>query len=273
MHQSRRMLNVGALVLAAVLTASPTNKADVDLDGDGTHERLTFDVTKPGAFRLSAGTAVTEGELPGVRGVTVLDLDSSDTQREVLVHGEACFCLFRHDGTALQDVPLPPGAPSASGNGILLCDVPMSDGWARCDKYLYDAKQPGSTEVPQELYAVGRVPPSSGLGVAPADAREQGRRHPGRTREDSLHAFKPDPAERDGGWCLAGLASKSEDALGWILARELRKKVSVDDGAMLGAIAPWQTGSAPVGVEPARGRPVTKPGRPPPTQCVRISMT
>ncbi|SET75876.1 hypothetical protein SAMN05443572_10396 [Myxococcus fulvus] len=156
------MSNAGALVLAAVLTASPTNKADVDLDGDGTREHLTLEVTKPGAFRLTVGTAVTEAELPGVRGVTVLDLDSSDKQREVLVHGESRFRLFRHEGTALREVPLPPGAPSASGNGILLCDVPMPDGWARRDKYLYDAKQPGFTEVPQELYAVGRVLPPPG---------------------------------------------------------------------------------------------------------------
>ncbi|WP_426746120.1 SH3 domain-containing protein [Myxococcus faecalis] len=231
------MLNAGALVLAAVLTASPTNKADVDLDGDGTREHLTLEVAKPGAFRLTVGTAVTEGELPGVCGVTVLDLDSSDKQREVLVHGESRFRLFRQEGTALREVPLPPGVPSASGNGILLCDVPMSDGWARRDKYLYDAKQPGFTEVPQELYAVGRdLPPPGWVSLQQTPGSKDVVTLAGPENALSLHAFKPDFADRDGGWYLAGLARKSEDALGWVSARELRKKVSVDDGAMLGAI-------------------------------------
>lgn len=234
------MSSACALVLAAVLTAtapsSPTREADADLDGDGTREHLMLEVTKPGAFRLRAGTAVAEGELPGVRGVTVLDLDNNDKRREVLVHGEARFRLFRQEGTALREVPLPPGTPSASGNGILLCDVPMADGWARRDKYLYDAKQPGFTEVPQELYAVGRVlSPPGRVPLQQTPGSTDVVALAGPERALSLHAFKPDPAEGDGGWYLAGVAGKAEDVLGWLPARVLRKKANVDDGAMPGA--------------------------------------
>lgn len=221
-----------ALVLASVLTASapssPALEADLDLDGDGKRERVTLAVTKPGAFRLSAGKVLIEGELPGVKGFTVLDLDNGDKRREVLVQGEAegaaRFRLFRQEGAALQEVPLPPGTPSASGNGILLSDVPMADGWSRRDKYLYDAKKPGFTEVPQELHAVGLVLPS------PHDVELQ--RVPGSaevvavasaSRSLSLHAFKPDPGDKEGGWYLANVADVSQDALGWLPASALRK--------------------------------------------------
>jgi hypothetical protein len=224
-----------ALVLAAVLTAtaspSPGREADADLDGDGKRERVTLSETKPGAFRLSAGKVLIEGELPGVRGFTVVDVDSGDKRREVLVHGEADgtarFRLFRHTGSALQDVPLPPGRPSASGNGILLCDVPMADGWARRDKYLYDAKTPGFSEVPQELYAVGLVlktprhvvlqrTPGSDEAVASA----------GLGRSLSLLAFKKDAGDQEGGWYLTGVVDAPGDVLGWLPASSLRKAAS-----------------------------------------------
>ena len=225
-------------MLAAVLTAtaspSPGREADADLDGDGKRERITLEVTKPGAFRLSAGKTSAEGELPGVRGFTVVDVDGGDKRREVLVHGEADgtarFRLFRHTGSALQDVPLPPGTPSASGNGILLCDVPMADGWNRRDKYLYDAKTPGFTEVPQELYAVGLTLKSSRQVVLQrTPGSEEAVASAGLSRPLSLLAFKKDADNKAGGWYLTGVVDAPGDVLGWLPASALRKAAS--DGA------------------------------------------
>jgi len=205
-------------------TNAPKLTATADVTGDGQPEKLSFEA-RGATFQLTVGKAQVKAELPGAQGFTLLDLEGSDARREVLVHGEdqgqARYRLYRWEGAALQEVPLPPGTPSASGNGVLLCDVPMK-GWRRRDKYLYDAARPGFTEVPQELYAVGKqlqVQRELELWRAP-DTLDLVTRVPG-GRAFTLLAFQPAPgAARDseaGGWFL--IEKNGEDLIGMASAQ------------------------------------------------------
>ncbi|MDC0712487.1 hypothetical protein POL68_28755 [Stigmatella sp. ncwal1] len=222
------LISSGLMLVAVVAGASPSpptasqREAQLDLDGDGKSERVVVEPAKPGTFRLRVGEVQVEGELPGVQGFTALDLDSGDKRQEVLVQGEGQgtprWRLFRYVNGALQEVPLPPGAPSTSGNGILLSDVAM-DGWVRRDKYLYDAKKPGFTEVPQELYFVAQTvtaPAPLQLLRAPGNPGAVAMARPGESL--SLIAFKPEASAGSGGWYLAD----SGGVLGWLQASSLR---------------------------------------------------
>lgn len=231
------MTTVLVLVLAllAARPESPDNaprlSADVDVTGDGQPDKLTLEPVNTTGFRLTVGKAQVEAELPGVRGFTVIDLDASDKRQEVLVHAPSQvlsrYRLFRWENQTLQEIPLPPGTPSASGNGFLLCDVPVS-GWLRRDKYRYDASQPAFTELPQDLYAVGlEFELHSELPIQmPPDTKGSLRKG---TRV-TLLAFKPAPGAARwtdaGGWyLLQPMPSRGQPArgLGWASAEKVLK--------------------------------------------------
>jgi len=202
---------------------APRLSASVDVTGDGRPEKLSLESVSTSRFRLTVGKAQVEAELTGVRGFTVIDLDGSDKRQEVLVHAEsqglAHYRLFRWENQALQELPLPPGTPSASGNGFLLCDVPVN-GWLRRDKYVYDASKPAFTEVPQPLYAVGRELEARGeLSLRMPPGKAWGLKKGSRF---TLLAFKPAPdAAREtdaGGWYLVQPPPGSRGPLGWASA-------------------------------------------------------
>ena len=159
MHRSL-LLGVLLLLPTFVLAKAPARQASADLDGDGKPESLRLEV-KDTTFVLNAGSARAEGRFDGpVQGLTVVDLAANEPHREVLIQGQLAagapaYRLFRLEAGALQDLALPPGKPTITGNGILLADVPLGF-WERRDKYLYDAARPGFTEVPQPVYFVGK---------------------------------------------------------------------------------------------------------------------
>ncbi|WNG35372.1 hypothetical protein F0U61_18120 [Archangium violaceum] len=235
------MSTTAALALVLELLAArpaprdtaPRLSANVDVTGDGRPEKLSLEPVSTSRFRLTVGKAQVEAELTGVRGFTVIDLDASDKRREVLVHAEsqglARYRLFRWENQALQELPLPPGTPSASGNGFLLCDVPVN-GWLRRDKYVYDASKPSFTEVPQALYAVGKeLEARSGLPLRMPPGEEWRLESGSRF---TLLAFKPAPdAPREtdaGGWYLVQPPPNSRGPMGWASAVAVAEAMKPD---------------------------------------------
>ena len=151
------------VAVAVVLWAVPawaegpvlSREENADVDGDLKPERIVLEGTRD--FVLRAGGAEVRSRMTGsVLGLELLELDALGTGKEVLVHGTTPegspeLQLFRWNAGALQRVSLPPGKPHDAANGIVLFDVPVGF-WTRRDKYLYDARKPGFTEVPQPLY-------------------------------------------------------------------------------------------------------------------------
>lgn len=139
----------------------PTKSASVDLNGDGKPEAvsLTWDEARD-EFVLKAGSATIRGGTDGnaPEGFVVVDLDSSDKRKELVVStGQTDYDkqqhLYAFDGKALKSIGNVPALTEAKGNGIILSDS-WQGFWNRRDKYALD-KKGNVTEVPQELYAVG----------------------------------------------------------------------------------------------------------------------
>jgi hypothetical protein len=156
------MRKTAAVVLCALLAVPAwaegpvlSREENADVDGDLKPERIVLEGTRD--FVLRAGGAEVRSRMTGsVLGLELLELDALGTGKELLVHGTTPegspeLQLFRWNAGALQRVSLPPGKPNDAANGIVLFDVPVGF-WTRRDKYLYDARKPGFTEVPQPLY-------------------------------------------------------------------------------------------------------------------------
>ncbi|HEY0097303.1 MAG TPA: hypothetical protein VGB96_23455, partial [Archangium sp.] len=205
---------LSVLLLPEIVLAhppAPLREASADLDGDGKPESLQLEV-KDAAFVLSAGGARAEGRFEGpAQGLTVVDLSADEPQREVLIQGQGAggtpaYRLFRLKAGALQELALPPGKPTISGNGILLADVPLGF-WERRDKYLYDAAKPGFTEVPQPVYFVGQgFVPEQPLKLLVSRGGEASVTEVAAKTPVVLLAFSPAPG-----------AARGSDAQGWYL--------------------------------------------------------
>jgi hypothetical protein len=219
---SERTLLLACLFALPVFAAeeSPVSKAQADVDGDGKPEEVTLKAEGATGFVLSVGRAQVRSSLEGgAKGFTLIDLGVRDARREVLVHGQGkvpAYLLFRWHEGALQPLPLPPGRPSASGNGILLTDVSMGF-WEQRHKYLYDAGKPGFTEVPQPLYYVGKVlEPTQPITLQVSRSDTATVAQVGKGGSAVLLAYSPDPrapADAERGWYL--LKGRG-GVLGWV---------------------------------------------------------
>ncbi|WP_375755663.1 hypothetical protein [Corallococcus exercitus] len=158
---SSAVLFTGAPALAQK-NDEPVTSASVDLDGDGKPEAVSFTAGKDGQFTLKAGAATLQANASGndVSGFTVVDLDTGDKWKELLVHSlgntddDHRFFLYGYDGKALKSLGDVHALTEAKGNGIVLVDRWMGF-WQKRDKYTLDRKAWKLVHVPQELYAVG----------------------------------------------------------------------------------------------------------------------
>ncbi|WP_233602192.1 hypothetical protein [Corallococcus sp. CA047B] len=154
-----------AVLLAAPAGAqgdAPVKSANVDLDGDGKPDAVSLTPGADGKFTLKVGAATVQGNAAGneVSGFSVVDLDTGDKWKELLVHSvgdvddDHRFFLYGYDGKGMKPLGDVRALTEAKGNGIVLVDTWMGF-WHRRDKYVLDRKAWKLNPVPQELYAVG----------------------------------------------------------------------------------------------------------------------
>ncbi|RYZ37143.1 MAG: hypothetical protein EOO71_29155 [Myxococcaceae bacterium] len=141
---------------------APVKSANVDLDGDGKPDAVSLTPGADGKFTLNVGAATVHGNAAGneVSGFTVVDLDTGDKWKELLVHSvgdvddDHRFFLYGYDGKGVKALGDVRALTEAKGNGIVLVDTWMGF-WHRREKYALDRKAWKLNLVPQELYAVG----------------------------------------------------------------------------------------------------------------------
>ena len=161
---------LAALSAAVLFTAvpagaqgdEPVKSANVDLDGDGKPDAVALTPGADGKFTLKVGAVTLQGNASGneVSGFTVVDLDTGDKWKELLVHSlgdlddDHRFFLYGYDGRAVRSLGDVRALTEAKGNGIVLVETWMGF-WQQREKYTLDRKAWKLTQVPQELYAVG----------------------------------------------------------------------------------------------------------------------
>ncbi|NPC72862.1 hypothetical protein HPP05_24245 [Corallococcus exiguus] len=139
--------------------------AQVDLDGDGKPDAVSLTAGEDGKFTLKVGGATLKGDASGneVPGFQVVDLDTGDKWKELLVQtlGELDdghrYFVYGYDGKAVRLLGNVHALTEAKGNGIVLVDRWMAF-WQKRDKYTLDRKAWKLVHVPQELYAVTAEP-------------------------------------------------------------------------------------------------------------------
>lgn len=142
--------------------------ANVDLNGDGKADKITFKATnEEGAFALTVnGTTLRDkigdtGEPTG--GFRVIDIESGDRMKEIVVvnfgANDYNQCVYyRYNGKRIRrigDTPFDPGNSGSVGAGFVYGDYWMGF-WARTDKYALNAKTGLLARVPQEFYFVDK---------------------------------------------------------------------------------------------------------------------
>nr|WP_253909051.1 hypothetical protein [Corallococcus exiguus] len=158
---------------AVLLTGAPASaqnsefvkSAQVDLDGDGKPDAVSLTAGEDGKFTLKVGGATLKGDASGneVPGFQVVDLDTGDKWKELLVQtlGELDdghrYLVYGYDGKAVKLLGDVHALTEAKGNGIVLVDRWMAF-WQKRDKYTLDRKAWKLVHVPQELYAVTAEP-------------------------------------------------------------------------------------------------------------------
>jgi len=154
------------LVLALSGAFDFVSSAKADLDGDGAEEEIRFEALPTGivAYDLAIGGAKLGKRLEASEALTfaIVDLDSTDKQREVLVRTEDAndyrsFVVVRYEKK--KPVELGrfggqlPADPEIAGNGFVLYQT-WEGFYARTVKLALDAKKGKLAELVPELYAV-----------------------------------------------------------------------------------------------------------------------
>jgi hypothetical protein len=166
MKTLRRTLALTATLLlcpALVQAHEPVKSLSVDLNGDGKPEsiQLRWREGDP-TYVLQAGSVSIQGrgDERTVEGVTVIDLDTREPTRELVVHvtlplDERRMDLYGFDGKALRPLGSVPAITQTHGNGILLSDDWWGF-WTRRDKYVLNREQWRLERVRQPYYYVGQ---------------------------------------------------------------------------------------------------------------------
>ncbi|RKH62637.1 hypothetical protein D7V93_09880 [Corallococcus llansteffanensis] len=220
---------------AVLLTAAPAGaqgdepvtSAKVDLDGDGKPDAVALTPGADGKFALKVGAVTLQGNASGneVRGFTVVDLDTGDKWKELLVHSigdmddDHRFFLYGYDGKAVRSLGDVRALTEAKGNGIVLVDTWMGF-WHRREKYTLDRKAWKLTQVPQELYAVGveaTVKKSFALARSRTESAVVATTAQG-SKVQVLAAGVPAKAEWNDVWYLV---KSSSGLLGWVRGKAL----------------------------------------------------
>ena len=164
MLSTRALLASAFLLLAPrlALAAEPTKSTTADLNGDGKAEPISLEWKEGDSqFTLKVGGATLRGSAEGteVHGVSVVDLDSGDKWKEVVVQmglseSDIHSLLYGFDGKMLKELGGVHALTEVRGNGIVLSDSWMGF-WNRREKYVLDRKAWRLERVPQDMYYVG----------------------------------------------------------------------------------------------------------------------
>jgi len=166
------MLFVGALACVGTAWATekpsppdkPLQRAEVDLNGDGKSEKITFAVNpKELKFVITvAGSSQTgeyEEEDDPPKGFTIIDLDKNDKYKEIVVKCPGpsdadVYYIFAYDGQSLNKIGQFPRYVQFPGDGIVRVQD-WAGFWVIHDKYILDRPTHTLKKVPQEFYYVG----------------------------------------------------------------------------------------------------------------------
>jgi len=146
----------------AVFGEEPMTTANVDLNGDGVPDKISFTKREgPGEYTLFVNGRPKAGNFKNAYfdGFIVVDVKRTDPFKEVAMvsYGGGYdyeYQLYRYNGSIIQEMGGFNGIPSFKGNGIVLVETWMGF-WPKKDKYLLDSSSGRLNHVPQELYNVG----------------------------------------------------------------------------------------------------------------------
>jgi hypothetical protein len=222
------------LVLALTGAFDFVTTAKADLDGDGAEEEIHFAALPTGivAYDLSIGGAKLGKRFEVVEDLrfAIVDLDSTDKQREVLIKLEEAndlrdFILVRYFEKKVVELGRfggqVPSEPELSGNGFVVYGS-WQGFYARTIKLALDAKKQKLQELVPELYAVElevKVKESFPLYTTRGKKEVLARVKVG----TQVRILAHDPAAK------AFLVRSSTGLLGWVMFTELEK----------GAELPW----------------------------------
>ena len=160
------MCVMSALALSPCFAQStPTNFVmwgKADIDGNGSPESITVTMgSTPLEFVLSVNGITTVGRFEGdiTDGFAVVDINTSDSYREIAVHtpgpsDDDEYLIYSFNGSSLKEMGKLTRWPTFSGNGIVLVDDWMGF-WLIRDKYVLDTSTRTLRHIPQDLYYVG----------------------------------------------------------------------------------------------------------------------
>lgn len=164
------ILFLGGLAGVRLVGASETPKrqdllqqAEVDLNGDGKSERITFNIDpKAGKFTITVAGSSQSGKFESANppeGFAIVDIDKEDKYKEIFVR---CWgdndiyenYIFAYDGKTLNRIGQFTGEVEFPGDGIVR--VKTWEGfWKIHNKYVLERPKHTLKKVPQEFYYVG----------------------------------------------------------------------------------------------------------------------
>ena len=165
MKTIRRTFAVTTFLLLTPLGAiarEPVSALSEDLNGDGKKETVSLKWKEGDSnyvLKTGGSTVQGRGDEARVEGVSVVDLNTSDKWKELVVHielpwDEHRLDLYGFDGKDLKLLGSVPTLSQAHGNGIFLSDDWWGF-WNRRDKYVLNREKWKIERIPQNVYYVG----------------------------------------------------------------------------------------------------------------------
>lgn len=138
-------------------------QAEMDLNGDGTSENITFSLN-PATEKFvitvagSRQSGAFESDDPP-QGFTIIDIDKNDKYKEIMVmcpgsSDAHVYYLFAYDGKRLNKIGQLTRSLDFPGDGIVRVQD-WAGFWVKHDKYVLDRPRHFLKKVPQEFYYVG----------------------------------------------------------------------------------------------------------------------
>jgi hypothetical protein len=229
------------IVLLAVAQLQFGPNAKADLDGDGKEEAISFEPLPTGviAYALRAGDATIGRFIDDQPHVVVVDLDSSDKTKELMIvqggdNDLRDYTLFRYEKKKLIEIGKfggqIPSDPEITGNGFVTVGA-WQGFYTRTVKFARD-KTGKLNELVPELYAVGvdvEVKATFPMYTTRAKKDVLGRTKVGSKVTLVAHDPSPKCAAGESGFqaCDWFLVRSSTGLLGWVLYSDLEKGVDL----------------------------------------------
>lgn len=163
------MLFLGGLAGVSPVDATGTpsssdkllQQAEVDLNGDGKSEKITFDLNpKTHKFVITLAGSSQSGEYEDPpKGFAIVDIDQNDKYKEIVVmcpgsSDANVHYIFAYDGNNLNKIGQFTRFVEFPGHGMVRVED-HGGFWAVRDKYVLDKSNHTLKKVPQEFYYVG----------------------------------------------------------------------------------------------------------------------